>query len=227
MTNLKSTFLAQIDEVLTLYTDLAGQTKYPDFSDLSYADYSKFRMAALAVISRVSGSDSVYMRQASNLSIDERNFDNNLKQVPLLGGILLALRNDVDRGFLESMRELVHSDLFSDFLEMADYFLNDGYKDAAAVIGGGVLETHLRQLCIKHNIALDIMVGSQMQAKKADRLNNDLVGNNVYSRLDQKNVTAWLDLRNKAAHAQYNEYTKDQVVLFLQGIRDFISRHPA
>jgi hypothetical protein len=40
-------------------------------------------------------------------------------------------------------------------------------------------------------------------------------------------VTAWLDLRNKAAHGQYADYTKEQVALTLQGVRDFISRHPA
>jgi hypothetical protein len=29
------------------------------------------------------------------------------------------------------------------------------------------------------------------------------------------------------AHAKYHEYTKEHVALFLQGMRDFISRHPA
>ena len=47
--------------------------------------------------------------------------------------------------------------------------------------------------------------------KKTDSMNNDLASADVYSKLDQKNVTAWLDLRNKAAHAQYGEYNHDQV----------------
>ena len=34
-------------------------------------------------------------------------------------------------------------------LEMAEHLLAADYKDAAAVLGGGVLEEHLRQLCKK------------------------------------------------------------------------------
>lgn len=58
-------------------------------------------------------------------------------------------------------------------------------------------------------------------------MNADLAGANVYSKLDQKNVTAWLDLRNKAAHGKYGEYTKEQVALLIQSVRDFITRNPA
>ena len=40
----------------------------------------------------------------------------------------------------------MHAELFADFLEMADYLLSEGYKDPAAVLGGSMLEEHLRQL---------------------------------------------------------------------------------
>jgi hypothetical protein len=62
---------------------------------------------------------------------------------------------------------------------------------------------------------------------KSDHMNSDLAKSNAYSKLDQKNVTAWLDLRNKAAHGQYNEYNADQVVLLISAIREFVTRNPA
>ena len=46
----------------------------------------------------------------------------------------------------------------------------------------------------------------------------------VYNKLDQKNVTAWLDLRNEAAHGKYQEYTKEQVSLMLRSLSDFMVR---
>jgi hypothetical protein len=107
---------------------------------------------------------------------------------------------------------------------MADYLLQQGYKDPAAVVAGSVLEEHLRQLCQKNGIAI---VQGGAVPKKADTLNSDLAGAGIYSKLDQKSVTAWLDLRNKAAHGKYSEYTQDQVALTLLGVRDFASRHPA
>jgi len=58
-------------------------------------------------------------------------------------------------------------------------------------------------------------------------MNADLSRSGAYNVLDQKNVTAWLDLRNKAAHGHFSEYGLDQVELVLQGVRQFVSRLPA
>ena len=141
---------------------------------------------------------------------------------PLLG-ILKALRADYAAGYMTTVEELIHADLFSDFLEMAAHLINQGYKDPGAVLVGSVLEEHLRKLCLKNDRA--VSVGSNY--KKADTLNADLASAQVYSKLDQKIITAWLDLRNKAAHGRYAEYTKDQVQLMLEGVRDFVARHAA
>ena len=48
----------------------------------------------------------------------------------------------------------------------------------------------------------------------------------MYSKIDLQNVTAWLALRNKAAHGKYTEYTEAQVDLMLRGVSDFIARTP-
>jgi hypothetical protein len=94
-------------------------------------------------------------------------------------------------------------------------------------MAGGVLESHLHQLAIKHNIDLEIVVNSDVKPKKANQLNAELTKKDVYNLLEQKNITAWLDLRNKAAHANYEEYTKDHVSIMLLGLRGFITRYPA
>ena len=107
---------------------------------------------------------------------------------------------------------------------MSTHLLDEGYKDAAAVMIGSVLEEHLRQLCRKHSIDVEIIASSGKAPKKADAMNADLAKQSVYNKLDQKNVTAWLDLRNKAAHGKYSEYTKEQVSIMLQGISDFMAR---
>ena len=46
-----------------------------------------------------------------------------------------------------------------------------------------------------------------------------------YNKLDQKSVTAWLDLRNRAAHGRYEEYTRDQVELMVQAVTEFMARN--
>jgi hypothetical protein len=103
---------------------------------------------------------------------------------------------------------------------MAEHLVIQGYKDPSAVLVGTVLEEHLRKLCLKNG--LTVTVGTAY--KKADTLNAELAGANVYSKLDQKSATAWLDLRNKAAHGHYAEYTKEQVQIMLDGVRNFMAR---
>jgi len=58
-------------------------------------------------------------------------------------------------------------------------------------------------------------------------MNSELANKGAYNKLDQKSVTVWLDLRNKAAHGKYTEYTDEQVEFTLLALRDFIARFPA
>lgn len=139
-------------------------------------------------------------------------------------GVVKALRYDLSAGYLQSVVELVHAAVFANFLEMASHLQESGYKDAAAVICGSTLESHLRELCNKYGIAI---LDTNGKPKKADLINADLTKANAYSGLDHKNVTAWLGLRNKAAHGDYAQYTSEQVALLISGVGDFMARTPA
>ena len=126
------------------------------------------------------------------------------------------------------MKKLVSAEIFSDFLEMATHLLEQDYKDPAAVMIGSVLEENLRQLC--HSIGIETEIEKEegiFITKSADRINSDLAKAGIYTKLDQKSVTAWLDLRNKAAHGKYREYEKEQVILMMQGVTDFLARMTA
>lgn len=211
--------VAQLDVLLREFDDLKGRG-YPRI-DLPPGDVEGFEMRARAAIHRVAGIPSVYIDQCEETisKIKPR------WRAPDLIGIIWALRSDMEAGYLKSHTELIHGTLFADFLEMAQHLLDHGgYKDAAAVIAGSSLEAHVRQLCQKSGIDPATAAGTY---KKADLLNSELAKAGVYSKLDQKNVTAWLHLRNKAAHGQYDQYEAGQVRLLIDSVRDFITRHPA
>ena len=67
-------------------------------------------------------------------------------------GVAKALLFDIQNGYMTSFEELVHGNIFSDFLEMANYLSKKKYKDAAAVLAGSTLEVHLKNLCKKHGV---------------------------------------------------------------------------
>jgi hypothetical protein len=136
-------------------------------------------------------------------------------------GAIRAIRDALKQGLLLKIEDLVHADMFADFLGMAEYLLQEGYKDPAAVIVGGVLEERLRKLCEKNGIPTADADG---KPKRASSLNDELAKAKVYDKLEQKSVTAWLDLRNKAAHGRYGDYDRSQVQELLSGVRNFLTR---
>ena len=218
--------LSQLNSIIDEYyhTGVSGLDMNSHMIPNDYAKIQSLITRSRAAIVRASGQESEYNKQLQ--FILGRHSDDTYT-LNLMIGIVESLATDITAGYLSSASELIHGEIFGDFLEMADYLLEEGYKDAAAVIAGSSLEAHLRQLCIKHNIAIEWNNANGIQPKKADSLNSDLAKVDIITKLDQKNVTAWLDLRNKAAHGKYEEYQKEQVNLMIAGIRDFITRYQA
>lgn len=215
--------LDQIDRALAV-RDASRQTN-EDVVAYARADAQEIITILAATIDRLAPIGSRYRLDQQRTM--ELNKAYPIQVLDDLTGVLRALRSDYESGYMRAIQELIHADVFADFLEMATYFLDQGYKDPAAVMVGGVLEEHLRKLCLKNGLPIEDVKPSGNEPKMAGRLNDDLAGQKVYSKLDQKTVTAWLDLRNKAAHGKYVEYTKEQVELMVQGVRDFLTRHPA
>ena len=213
--------LAQIHAALARVQELdthhAGNLGNADQAELLEAE-----TACIAAIERLAPKGSRY-REAVQESVG--NWTTAHTQIVRdCFGILSALRSDYAAGYLRSVRELVHADIFADFLEMAAYLLDSGYKDPAAVVAGSALEVHLRQLAEKAEMNVTDDDGRPL---KAERLNADLAEARIYEKGDQKSVTAWLDTRNNAAHGHYDRYAEGQAGLLIDGIRDFIRRFPA
>lgn len=224
---LRKLVLPQIEELIEKFDVIEKSEHHHDWSGVSLPDASEFITAGLSAIHRAVGATNPMTRRIETV-IRECSPHRLYAIVPHVGGALKALQNDIKSGYLTSVQELIHSSVFSDFLEMAEHLLDEGYKDPAAVLIGGVLEEHLRKLCNKNGIDTEFLTNSGVsRSKKADTLNADLAKAGVYSTLDQKSITAWLDLRNKAAHSRYSEFSREQVELLLQSVRDFLVRNPA
>jgi hypothetical protein len=184
---------------------------------------SAMKTRAAAAVARLAPPGSAYVSEAQST---QREIPS--KAVVTLVGILRALRDDYEAGYLRGVEELIHADMFADFLEMAEELLRSKYKDAAAVIAGSVLEEQLRKLALRNEIATE----RNGRAVQASALNEGLgrAEQNraaVYNKLTQKSVTAWLDLRNSAAHGRYGEYNASQVEGLSGEVRGFLERNPA
>ena len=198
---MKDIFVEQLCTVINEYEEARSKSEHDDGSDvISNTKIMRLNTRCITVVERVSGFNSTYSKEVRRISKETRYPHTNVVKEM---GVVEALLSDIESGYVKTIEEEIHGDVFSDYLEMASHLVSQGYKDAAAVMAGSTLEVHLRKLCDKNDI--DTLKGDG-KPKKADSLNAELAKAGVYTKLDQKNVTAWLGLRNHAAHGDYDKY---------------------
>lgn len=131
---------------------------------------------------------------------------------------LRAAQTDIENGYLKSLETLVSADIFTDFLEMSEHLLQEGYKDPAASLIGAVLEDGLRKISANHSVKVKTK-------EDISSLNQKLAQANVYNRLTQKRIQVWNDIRNNADHGHFNEYDSDLVDEMLKGVQSFLEQY--
>ncbi len=143
-------------------------------------------------------------------SDDKSGFDD-------LNAVFKSAKSDYEGGYLFDVANLVHSDVFTDELEQAKHFLDQGFKVASAVISGTVLESTLRRMCKVHT--------GLAQSNNINAMNTELYKSEVYGRAVQKQVASWGDIRNDAAHGRPEQFDNMQVSRMIDGIRDFVAKY--
>jgi hypothetical protein len=83
------------------------------------------------------------------------------------------------------------------------------------VVAGVVLETGLRELCIRHNIS----------EGKLDKMNADLAKAGAYNLLKQKSITALAQIRNDAAHGKPDQFKDEDVRSMIADVGRFLADH--
>ncbi|WP_321289389.1 hypothetical protein [uncultured Sunxiuqinia sp.] len=219
----------QLDKIIIEYKQLSSKSQYGDLSDLSESvELISLVTKSVAAVQRIAGEKSEYYKSIKLVYNENFNYDFLGVILKNIIGVVQALKDDLENDYLKTLNELIHADIFSDYLDMAEYLLSEGYKDPSAVIAGSTLESHLRKLCEKNSISIEFEnTKGKVVAKKADLLNSELAKEEIYNKTFQKQITAWLDLRNNAAHGKYEEYKDTEVKLMIRGITNFLITYPA
>ena len=144
------------DQLLERLDELIGQGQEMLERRATVA-FHGFFAGALSFIERVYHSAHPYALEFESLR--RRRPGHQKPELSAISGgvqILKVIRSEIEAGWLSTLKGQIVAEVFSDFLEMAEYFLDNNYQDAAAVLIGGVLEEHLRQLCSKHSIPYSV-----------------------------------------------------------------------
>lgn len=166
--------------------------------------------SVLNLIQRAFGEDSAHYR---NFMDHFNNYDGWESSLNTLVAIFDSAQEDYEGGYLFNVQSLVKAEVLDDALEQAKSLLSAGYKDPAAVLIGVSLETALKDLCQRESI----------QIGKLDKMNTELYKAGIYNMAKQKQITAWADIRNKAAHGEWSAYTNEDIKEYMDGVSRFIA----
>jgi hypothetical protein len=139
----------------------------------------------------------------------------SISEVWKVSGIIKAAESEYSNGYVYKLKILVQAEMFDEFLEQAEELFKKDYYQPAAVIAGCVLEDGLRKLCVRNSITLPAKA-------TIEPMNVALTKANVYNKLIQKKITALADLRNKAAHGEWSEFTEKDVEDMIRDVRRFM-----
>jgi hypothetical protein len=183
----------------------------------TYVDEERARqwaMSALTILKSAFGEDNDNYQQVK----DKLEMCALYREFCIMQAVVKAALDDLKGGYFFEPKVLLEAEVCGDLLEQAEELQKAGYKDAAAVLAGGVLEKHMRSMCARRSIGLLKPNGKH---KMINDMNDDLAKAGAYNALKKKQVTAWADLRNNAAHGTTTAYTSSDVDAFLRDVSEF------
>ena len=204
--------LQRLDNLIETGEKVLSTVRDHDFVDTVLAQ--QWSTSSLAILKAVFTDNSVHYRE-----FEERcKYSHQLFHAKRGLAILRAAREDIAGGYLQKVENLVSAEIFSDFLEMAEHLLDNGYKDPAASLIGAILEDGLRRICGNNNITVK-------SDDNISSLNKRLADNNVYNRLQQREIEVWNKLRDYADHGHFSEYNAERVKDMMAGVSNFLSNY--
>ncbi|AYH43788.1 DUF4145 domain-containing protein [Azoarcus sp. DN11] len=172
--------------------------------------YKEWATNVLNLVHRTFGESSIHYR---NLAKHYESFGGWLSDFNDSYGIFRAAREDYEGGYLFHIRTLAKAEVLSDAIAQAKELLASGYKDPACILARVSLESTLKDLANKYGVS----------EGKLDRMNADLTKAGAYNMAKQKQITAWAEIGNKAAHGEWTHYTEQDAAAMVAGVESLVA----
>ena len=125
-------------------------------------------------------------------------------------GILISIKNELSKGFLQKIEYIYVAETFDNFLEHADKYHRSNKKIEASVLASFVLEDIMKKIAKKNSIDSN---------RTLDPIIDDLKKAGVFNTPKAKRIKSYADIRNKAFHANWEEFDVKDIGDMIEGIR--------
>ena len=233
MSKLKEKYLARFDELITEAKKIA-QTKetlklYPNAPKSKSTKtivhstmFKSWKTKIISLLENIVSEDSQHYQEIKRIYNQKSMFDN----YEYIFSLLIALRDDYSHGYLDELSVQIEAEISCDYMEQAETLLTGDNTDnsyiPAAVLSGAVLENNLRAMCEKQKPPIKTKKQNG-DNKTLTPLIDELKKAKVYNELKAKQLRAWADIRNAAAHGEFDKFNHKDVKDMISGINSFLA----
>ena len=185
----------------------------------------EWRTKAATLLVRVIPKGHVHRAAAEGLAKLPASQESLQEAVSTLRGI----KDDLDKGFLDDLSACIEAEIATDYMGQAEHLLAEGQRGKfehvpAAVLAGAVLEKALHTLCAQQQPSIPLK-GPKGEFKSLAPLVDALKKAGAFNEAKAKQLRAWADLRNLAAHGEFSQFKRSDVEHMITGINGFLSDH--
>ena len=137
-----------------------------------------------------------------------------LHTIQKLIGLLAAISDEMQQGLLRKVEYIFVASTFDDFLTHAVEFHRSGKKTESSVLCSAVFEDAVRKLADKVSVS--------QAGKSLDIVIDDLARQGATTPVKSRRWKSYAALRNKALHAQWDDFDLRDVGEMLGGTREII-----
>ncbi len=196
-----------------------GPAKYV----VSWPDFVKWKTNCVSLLSQILSPSNVQHKSLEGFHKITNRVDN------LEWGIatLKALKEDFEKDMLGDILVQVEATIAADYMGQAEGLLKEGQLGKfdhvpAAVLSGTVLEKALRTLCEQQQPPVPTTKANG-EPKTLNPLIDDLKKAGLFNEAKAKQLRAWADTRNHAAHGEFDQFTRKDVEQMITGVNNFLA----
>lgn len=167
-----------------------------------------------------------HSNEADELITDIKRDKNRPWSLKYIIGNLRGIKDNFEHGFYEDLEQQMVANVSADFMGQAEALLKEGIVGQydhvpAAVLCGAVLENRLRNWC-ENQSPLIITTKSSGGNKTLGPLIEELRKTNKFDKQVLRQLQWWADIRNHAAHGEFDGFDRNDVTLMLKGVDNFL-----
>jgi len=192
------------------------------YKKLNWPRYVEWRTKATTLVSHVVPGENIHNTSVEGLA----QLAPTAEHMEWAISFLKAIKSDLESGFFDSLDSQIEAEIASDYMGQAEQLLGEGQTGKfdhvpAAVLAGAVLEKALRKLCGQQQPPIAISTTSG-ESKTLNPLIDDLKKVGLFNELKAKQLRSWADIRNKAAHGEFDQFNRGDVEQMIQGVSNFL-----